>query len=72
MKPITRDSLDWEMKLVWDAYFEDGKREGEREAKEKSIKEFYITTAKKLKELSIPIETITEITGLTASEIEEL
>lgn len=47
---------------------EDGKAEGRAEGKVEEKKEI----AKKLKEKNMPIEEITELTGLTKEEIEKL
>ena len=52
----------WEMD--WNSAMDYSKKEGKKEG----IK----TTAKKMKEKNIPIETIIEITGLTKEEIEEM
>ena len=52
----------WEMD--WNSSMDYSKKEG--------IKEGIKTTAKKMKEEKIPIETIEKITGLTKEEIENL
>ena len=56
----------WEMD--WNSSMDYSKKEGKKEGVKEGIK----TTAKKMKEKNIPIETIIEITGLTKEEIEEL
>ena len=56
----------WEMD--WNSSMDYSKKEGKKEGVKEGIK----TTAKKMKEKNIPIETIIEITGLTKEEIEEM
>ena len=56
----------WEMD--WNSSMDYSKKEGIKEGKKEGVK----TTAKKMKEKNIPIETIIEITGLTKEEIEEM
>jgi predicted transposase/invertase (TIGR01784 family) len=51
---------DWEMKLVWDTAFEDGRIKAQKEI------------AKNMLSDGLAIETIVQITGLTPAEIEKL
>jgi predicted transposase/invertase (TIGR01784 family) len=51
---------DWEMKLVWDAAFEDGKTKAQKEI------------AKNMLSDGLAIELIAKTTGLTPAEIENL
>jgi len=55
---------------------EEGKEEGIKEGKEEGIKEGgekeKISIAKNMLKLNFPIEAISQVTGLTASEIEKL
>ncbi len=64
MKPVTRESLDWEMKLVWDASFKDGYEEGKMEVSK--------NVAIALKRENYPIADIIKITGLSKEEIDAL
>lgn len=51
---------DWEMKLVWDAAFDDGKIKAKQEV------------AKKMLANKLPLELIVQLTGFTLTEIENL
>lgn len=51
---------DWEMKLVWDAAFQDGKLQAQKEI------------AKNMLSDGLAIELIAKITGLTPAEIKNL
>ena len=51
---------DWEMKLVWDASFEDGKIKAQKEI------------AKNMLSDGLAIELIAKTTGLTLAELENL
>ena len=51
---------------------EEGLKEGLEKGKAEGIKEGEINTARRMKSTSIPVETIMQITGLSAEEIDEL
>jgi predicted transposase/invertase (TIGR01784 family) len=59
---------DWEMKLVWDTYFEEGVGAGIEEGKIKAQKKL----AKNMLDAGLAVEMIEKLTGLTAAEIENL
>ena len=51
---------------------EKGRKEGLKEGLEKGIKEGEINTARRMKSISIPVETIMQVTGLSEEEIRAL
>ncbi len=55
-----------------DAKFEDGEMKGREEGMKEGKKEERIKIASKMKQIGISIPEITESTGLTAEEIEQL
>jgi len=55
---------NWEMQLVWDASFEDGKEEGELEKAKKITKNLLAE--------NLPIDVIVRSTGLTADVVKNL
>jgi predicted transposase YdaD len=63
---------DWEMTLVWDTAFEDGKIEGEMIGIEKGQLGKALQIAKGMLAEKLPLELIVKLTGLSLSEIEKL
>ena len=55
---------DWEMKLVWDTYFEEGMEAGIEKGKKRMVKNML--------DLGLSIESIAKKTGLTPTEIENI
>jgi predicted transposase/invertase (TIGR01784 family) len=51
---------------------EEGKEEGKKEGKEEGKEEERISIAKNMLKLNFPLDAISQVTGLTASEIEKL
>ena len=51
---------------------EEGRQRGLEEGIEKGIEKEKTITARKLKSLNIPVDTIMQVTGLSAEEIEQL